>query len=392
MTRKEILSNVRRVLVKVGSAVLTGEDGLDLTIIEQLVDDIAALRERGCQVILVSSGAIASGKHRLGIEGKLKSIPQKQAAAAVGQGRLMRVYSNAFGKHGLFVGQVLLTMSDITDRKRFLNIRNTLFTLLEWGVITIINENDTVAVDEIKFGDNDNLAAMVANIAEAHLVINLTSTEGLFDRNPSDSKKAKLIPLVTECTPEIEAVATDEGTSVGRGGMKSKVLAAKKVTAFGIPYIIAAGRHPGVLREILDGKETGTLFLPMENHFSSRKYWIAFTLRARGRIFIDEGAKTALVEEGKSLLPSGVTQVEGDFALGDPVTCVDPAGNPIAKGLVNYSADEIRKIMGLKTAKIEQVLGYKDYDEIIHRDNLAVVAKQTLKPKTDERAVLSPSS
>ncbi len=392
MTRKEILSNVRRVLVKVGSAVLTGEDGLDLTIIEQLVDDIAALRERGCQIILVSSGAIASGKHRLGIEGKLKSIPQKQAAAAVGQGRLMRVYSNAFGKHGLFVGQVLLTMSDITDRKRFLNIRNTLFTLLEWGVITIINENDTVAVDEIKFGDNDHLAAMVANIAEAHLVINLTSTEGLFDRNPNDSKKAKLIPLVTECTAEIEAVATEEGTSVGRGGMKSKVLAAKKVTAFGIPYIIAPGRHPGVLQEILDGKERGTLFLPMENHFNSRKYWIAFTLRARGRIFIDEGAKTALVEDGKSLLPSGVTQVEGDFALGDPVTCVDPSGNPIAKGLVNYSADEIRKIMGLKTAKIEQVLGYKDYDEVIHRDNLAVVAKQPLKPKPDGRAALSPSS
>ncbi|MCX5838074.1 MAG: glutamate 5-kinase, partial [Deltaproteobacteria bacterium] len=177
MTRKGQLVNVRRILVKVGSAVLTGEDGLDLQVIEQLVADIAALRERGCQVVLVSSGAIASGKHRMGIEGKLKSIPQKQAAAAVGQGRLMRVYSNAFGKHGLFVGQVLLTMSDITDRKRFLNIRNTLFTLMAWGVITIINENDTVAVDEIKFGDNDHLAAMVANIVEAHLVINLTSTD-----------------------------------------------------------------------------------------------------------------------------------------------------------------------------------------------------------------------
>ena len=194
MTRKETLAHVRKILVKVGSAVLTGEDGLDLTIIEQLVADIAALRERDYQVVLVSSGAIASGKHRLGIPGKLKSIPQKQAAAAVGQGRLMRVYSNAFGKHGLFVGQVLLTMSDITDRKRFLNIRNTLFTLLEWGVITIINENDTVAVDEIKFGDNDHLAAMVANLIEAHLVINLTSTEGLYDQNPTESKKAKLIP------------------------------------------------------------------------------------------------------------------------------------------------------------------------------------------------------
>ncbi len=382
MTRKEYLAGVRRILVKVGSAVLTGEDGLELDIIEQLVADIAALRERGFQVVLVSSGAIASGKHRMGIEGKLKSIPQKQAAAAVGQGRLMRVYSNAFGKHGLFVGQVLLTMSDITDRKRFLNIRNTLFTLMDWGVITIINENDTVAVDEIKFGDNDHLAAMVANVIEAHLVINLTSTEGLYDQNPSATKKAKLIPIVTELTPEIEAVATEEATPVGMGGMKSKVQAAKKVTASGIPYIIAPGRRTGILQEILDGKETGTLFLPSTEHLNSRKYWIAFTLRSRGRIFIDEGAKEAIVRDGKSLLPTGVTQVEGDFVLGDPVSCVDALGNTIAKGLVNYSADEIRKIMGLKTAKIEQVLGYKDYDEIVHRDNLAVTAEPGARPKS----------
>ncbi len=379
MTRKEHLAHVRRILVKVGSAVLTGEDGLDLNVIEQLVGDIAALRERGYQIILVSSGAIASGKHRMGIEGRLKSIPQKQAAAAVGQGRLMRVYSNAFGKHSLFVGQVLLTMSDITDRKRYLNIRNTLFTLLEWGVITIVNENDTVSVDEIKFGDNDQLAAMVANICEAHLVINLTSTEGLYDQNPSESKKAKLIPLVTEITPEIESAATEEATPVGMGGMKSKVQAAKKVTASGIPYIIAPGRRAGVLLEIMDGKETGTLFLPPAEHLNSRKYWIAFTLRSRGRLVIDDGAKEALIRDGKSLLPSGVTQVEGDFALGDPVTCVDASGNVIAKGLVNYRADEIRKIMGLKSSRIEQVLGYKDYDEVIHRDNLAVTAAQGRK-------------
>jgi glutamate 5-kinase len=381
MMRKETFANVRRILVKVGSAVLTGEDGLDLQIIEQLADDIAVLRERGFQVILVSSGAIASGKHRMGIPGKLKSIPQKQAAAAVGQGRLMRVYSNAFGKHGLFVGQVLLTMSDVTDRKRFLNIRNTLFTLLEWGVITIINENDTVAVDEIKFGDNDHLAAMVANIVEAQLVINLTSTEGLYDRNPADSKKAKLISLVTDFTPEIEAAATEEATPVGMGGMKSKVLAAKKVTAFGIPYVIAPGRRLGVLQEIMDGKEIGTLFLPMSDHLNSRKYWIAFTLRARGRLFIDQGAEDALVGDGKSLLPSGITQVEGDFDLGDPVTCVNAAGTPLAKGLVNYGSDEIRKIMGMKTTKIEQVLGYKDYDEVIHRDNLAVIVQPGGKSK-----------
>ncbi|MCE5263024.1 MAG: glutamate 5-kinase [Deltaproteobacteria bacterium] len=382
MTRKAQLANVRRVLVKVGSAVLTGEDGLDLNIVEQLVADIASLRERGIQVILVSSGAIASGKHRMGIEGKLKSIPQKQAAAAVGQGRLMRVYSNAFGKHSLYVGQVLLTLSDIIDRKRFLNIRNTLFTLLEWGVIPIINENDTVAVDEIKFGDNDNLAAMVANEVEAHLVVNLTSTEGLYDRNPAtDCRKAKFLSVVTEITPEIEACATEEATPVGMGGMKSKVQAAKKVTASGIPYIIAPGRRPNVLQEIMDGKETGTIFLPPAEHLNSRKYWIAFTLRSRGRLFIDSGAREAVLREGKSLLPSGVTQVEGDFVLGDPVTCIDESGNAIAKGLVNYSADEVRKIMGLKSSRIEQVLGYKDYDEVIHRDNLAVIAPHPEKTK-----------
>jgi glutamate 5-kinase len=248
-------------------------------------------------------------------------------------------------------------------------------------VIAIINENDTVSVDEIKFGDNDHLAAMVANLMEAHLVINLTSTEGLYDQNPAESKKAKLIPLVTEITPEIEAAATEEGTPVGLGGMKSKILAAKKVMAFGIPYIIAPGRRQGVLQEIIDGKETGTLFLPMQDHLNSRKYWIAFTLRSRGRLLLDEGAAAALIADGKSLLPSGVTQVEGDFSPGDPVTCVDPAGNAIAKGLVNYSADEMRKIMGLKTAKIEQVLGHKDYDEVIHRDNLAVMIQMNGKAK-----------
>jgi glutamate 5-kinase len=381
MTRKEQLGSVKRIIVKVGSAVLTGENGIDLEIIEQLAADMAALRAQGFHVIFVSSGAIASGKHRLGIEGKLKNLPQKQAAAAIGQGRLMRVYSNAFGKHGLFVGQVLLTMSDITDRKRFLNIRNTLFQLLEWGVIPIINENDTVAVDEIKFGDNDNLAAMVAHIVEAQLVVNLTSTSGLYDQNPSSSKKAKLISLVTEITDEIENAASDEGTSAGTGGMKSKVLAARKVISFGTPYIIAPGKRPGILQEIMGGKEIGTLFLPASDHLNSRKYWIAFTLRSRGRLTVDDGAKSALLQDGKSLLPSGITHVDGDFASGDAVSCVDAAGNTIARGLVNYSSEDIKKIMGLKSSQIEQALGYKDYDEAIHRDNLAVTVLPNGKPK-----------
>ncbi len=380
MVRKEILSNVKRVLVKIGSAVLTGEDGLDLQIIEQLVDEIAQLTKQGRQIVIVTSGAIASGKHRMGIAGKLKSMPQKQAAAAIGQSRLMRVYSNSFGKYGLYIAQILLIMSDLIDRKRFLNVRNTLTTLMDWGVIAIINENDTVAVDEIKFGDNDHLAAMITNIIDADLMINLTSTEGLFDQSPTSSKKAKLITLVKEITEEIEKAATDETTDVGLGGMKSKVIAAKQVTASGIPYIIAPGKRKGVLHDIFAGKEIGTLFLPASEHMSSRKSWIAFTLKSRGKLFIDDGAKTALIEEGKSLLPSGVTDVEGEFCIGDPVTCVDKEGTQLAKGLVNYGSAEIKKIMGLKSSRIEQVLGYKDYDEIIHRDNLAVIKDQR-KPK-----------
>ncbi|HVO67749.1 MAG TPA: glutamate 5-kinase [Syntrophales bacterium] len=373
MVRKTILANIKRVLIKIGSAVLTGENGLDLQIIEQLVDEMAQLTKEGYQIVIVTSGAIASGKHRMGITGKLKSMPQKQAAAAIGQSRLMRVYSNSFGKYSIFVAQILLTMSDLTDRKRFLNVRNTLSTIVDWGVIPIINENDSVAVDEIKFGDNDHLAAMITKIIDGQLMINLTSTEGLYDRSPSKSKKAKLITLVKEFTEEIESAATDETTEVGLGGMKSKVIAAKAVTASGIPCIIAPGKKKGVLHDIFAGKEIGTLFLPAREYLSSKKYWIAFTLKSQGKLFLDEGAKKALIEEGKSLLPSGVTDVEGDFSIGDPVTCVDMEGTQLAKGLVNYSSSDIRKIMGLKTSKIEQVLGYKDYDEIIHRDNLAVI-------------------
>ena len=370
--RKSTLQHVKKVIIKIGSAVLTGEDGLDLQIIEQLVDEIAELTKQGYQIVVVTSGAIASGKHRMGIAGPLKSMPQKQAAAAIGQGRLMRVYSNAFGKHSLYVAQILLTMSDLTDRKRFLNVRNTLSTLMEWGVIAIINENDSVAVDEIKFGDNDHLAAMIANITEAHLLINLTSTDGLYDKNPALSKKAKVIPLVEDITDEIEAAATADTSSVGMGGMKSKVMAARKVTAFGIPYIIVPGKEKGILQAVMAGKDKGTLFLPKSEHLTSRKCWIAFTLRSRGKLIIDEGASAAICEHGKSLLPSGIIGVEGNFDVGDPVTCVDQNGAQRAKGLVNYGSQEIQKIMGLKSSKIEQVLGRKDYDEVIHRDNMAV--------------------
>ncbi len=369
--RREVLINVKKVLIKIGTGVLTRKDGLDLGIIDHLVEQIAKLRESGYQVVIVTSGAIASGRHRLGLT-KLKSMPEKQAAAAIGQGRLMRVYSNAFGKHKLYVAQILLTMSDLIDRRRFINVRNTLSKLLEWGIIPIINENDTVAVDEIKFGDNDQLAAMMANLMEADLLVNLTNTEGLYDRNPSKGKRARLIKLVSNITQEIEHAATAESDTVGMGGMRSKVLAAKKVTACGIPYIIASGKRQSVLEEIFSGKETGTLFLPLKECLTSREYWIAFTLRSRGKLYLDDGAKNAILKRGKSLLPSGITRVEGEFKIGDPVICLDQEERLLAKGLVNYSSNEIRKIQGLKSSKIEQVLGYKHYDEVIHRDNMAV--------------------
>lgn len=382
--RRQTLSNVKKVLIKIGTGVLLGKDGLDLNVIEQLVDEIAELTKKGYQIVVVSSGAIASGMPWVGVKTYrntlLQCIPQKQAAAAIGQGRLMRIYSNAFGKHELVVAQILLSMGDLTDRKRFLNVRNTLSTLMEWRVIPIINENDTVAVDEIKFGDNDDLAAMMANIIGAQLLINLTNTKGLYDRNPAGAKKARLIPLVKEITDEIEAAATAEADPVGMGGMKSKVIAARKVTAFGIPYIIAPGKIKGILRDIFAGKETGTLFLPMNEHMKSRKYWIAFTLRSRGKLILDDGAKKAIINQGTSLLPSGVIKVEGDFHEGDTVTCVDIDATPLAKGLVNYSSSDINKIKGLKTSRIQQVLGNKPYDEIIHRDNMAVT-KQGKKQK-----------
>jgi glutamate 5-kinase len=371
--RQKIIEGAKKILVKVGSAVLTGNDGLDLDVITSLVEQMTTLVKSGHTVVLVTSGAIVSGKHRLKLTDKLKSIPEKQAAAAVGQGRLMRVYSKAFEKNGLYVAQILLTLSDLTDRRRFLNIRNTLSTLMEWKAVPIINENDTVAVDEIKFGDNDHLAAMIANIIDADLFVILTTTDGLFDKNPAASKKARLIPLVKKITPDIEAMATEETSSSGTGGMKSKIMAAKKVTAIGIPCIIAPGKRNDVLTDIMAGKEIGTLFLPRSEKLNSKKYWIAFTLKSKGRLVIDEGAEKALLEKGKSLLPSGVTDVEGNFNPGDAVSCVNRGGTLLAKGLANYGSEDIKKIKGLKTSQISQILGYKDYDEVIHRDNLVVI-------------------
>ncbi|MCF8054522.1 MAG: glutamate 5-kinase [Deltaproteobacteria bacterium] len=374
--RESLITRAKTFIIKIGSGVIAGEDGLDLQIIDQLVEEVARETEKGRKAIIVTSGAIASGKHRLGITSKLSSMPEKQAAAAIGQGRLMRVYSTTFGKHGKFVGQMLLTASDLTEnRKRYLNIRHTILTLLEWNVIPIINENDTVAVDEIKFGDNDNLAAMIAQLVHVDLVINLTSIDGLYTQNPNKSDKALLIPTIRGLGNDEEYVATDETSDVGTGGMRSKIIAARKVVTSGIPYIIANGKRQGIIHDIFAGKPVGTLFQPLKEHLNCRKSWIAFSLKPSGKVVVDDGAAQAILQKGKSLLPSGVVGLEGLFHVGDAVLCVDKRGKTIGRGLVSYGSEEVKRIMGLKTSQIEEVLGHKDYDEIIHRDNMVTAAE-----------------
>lgn len=372
--RKEIISRVRRVVVKVGSGVLTKDFDLNTEVVNQLAGDICRLlQEKGVEVLLVSSGAIASGLKKVGLTRHPNDIPKKQATAAVGQGRLIMEYEKAFERHRRKAAQVLLTMDDLSNRRRYLNARNTLYTLLSWDIIPVINENDTVVVNEIKFGDNDTLAAMITHLMDADLLINLTDIDGLYDKDPRVNSDARLFPLVTTIDRTLEKAACKIPGAVGTGGMYSKVQAAKKVTISGIPMIIANGLVSGVLRKIFEGEEIGTLFLPGKQRMTSRKCWIAFTLKPKGVITVDQGARRAIVEQGKSLLPAGVLDVKGNFGIGDPVKCVDVDQKPIATGLVNYTAADIRAMMGLKTDQIEERLGYKYYDEVIHRDNLVVI-------------------
>jgi glutamate 5-kinase len=373
--RKAIFDKSRRVVIKVGSAVLTdSEQGLDHGRIERLAADMASIMSRGIEVILVSSGAIAAGLAKLGLK-KTKNMPLslKQASAAIGQSGLMWAYEKTFATHGQKVAQVLLTRDDLSNRTRFLNARNTIQTLLDYGVVPIINENDTVSVDEIKFGDNDSLSGMVVHLADADLLIILSDIDGLYTADPKLDPSAMLIPLVEKITAEVERGAGDARTTLGTGGMRSKLLTAKKVAAYGVPMVIVNGKKAGVLRGLFEGKEVGTLFLPRKERQESRKHWIAYTVSSKGRIVIDDGGREALVNKGKSLLPGGIVKVEGNFKIGDCVTCVDRRGNPFARGLVKYSSADLERIRGLKTAQIASVLGYKDYDEVIHRDDLVIL-------------------
>ncbi|MEW6001472.1 MAG: glutamate 5-kinase [Nitrospirota bacterium] len=361
-------------VIKIGSNILADEkEGLNTKRISSLAQEIAELHNSGNNVVVVSSGAIAAGMRKLCLKERPRDIKLKQAAAAVGQSALMWAYERSFEDYGKKVAQVLLTKDDFSDRRRYINSKNTLTTLLSYDVIPIINENDTVATDEIKFGDNDHLASLVAGLIEAERLIILSDVDGLYTKDPKRYPDARIIEYVSEITPEFEENAKGAGSIVGTGGMYSKLLAAKRAMKQGITVHIINGRKEGFLRSLMRGKRVGTIFRPKEERLSLRKGWIAYSSRPKGSIIIDDGAKGAIISGGKSLLPSGIISVEGDFEIGDAVYCLDTKGNRIAKGLTNYSFLEIEKIKGKKTSEIEKTLGYKYSDEVIHRDNLVLL-------------------
>jgi len=370
--RNKHIKRAKRLVVKVGSAVVTGADGRS-SIFERLGAELRLLKDSGVEAVVVSSGAIALGMKRLGLSARPASIPERQAVAAVGQGSLMSSYDAAFGRHGLLAAQVLLTHDDLANRKRFLNARNTLTTLLRLSIVPVINENDTVATDELKFGDNDALSALVTNLVEADLLVILTDIDGLYDKDPKQDASAVKLGLVED----VDALNLDrlsvEAGRFGTGGIVSKCEAARKAAHYGVPTIIADGMTDGILGRIMACEDAGTLFLPKEDRLTSRKHWIAFSTRPSGRLFVDDGAKDALLKKGKSLLPSGIKDVDGTFEAGEVVHCVDMSGMEFARGVANYSSQEIRRIKGIKTGEVESVLGYKVYDEVIHRDNLVVL-------------------
>ena len=366
--------NVRRIVVKVGSGVLTDENGLNVKAIRSISSQICRLIGHGIEVILVTSGAMASGFRKVGLKKRPDEIPQRQAVAAVGQAGLMMEYEKAFERFHIKVAQILLTNDDLNHRERYLNARNTIHALLSWAVVPIINENDTVAVEEIKFGDNDNLSAMITLLMDADILINLSDIDGLFTKDPRLFQNAELIPVVAAINKSIERIANDIPGALGTGGMLSKIKAAKKVTAAGIPMIIAKGEKPNILLRLFSGEKHGTVFVPKKKRLASRKCWIAFSLKPKGVIIIDDGAATAILKKGKSLLPGGIVDVQGEFQVGAAVAFGGKGGEILGTGLVNYNAADIRKIMGHRSSMIKDRLGYKPYDEIIHRDNLAVTA------------------
>ena len=373
-TTKTVLTGCRRIVVKVGSSLVTNQGaGLDLNALGNWARQIAALNGSGHEVVLVSSGAIAEGMQRLGWGTRPSSIHELQAAAAVGQMGLVQAYESCFRKHDLHAAQVLLTHADLADRERYLNARATLTTLLNLRVIPIINENDTVVTDEIKFGDNDTLGALVTNLIDADALVILTDQSGLYTADPRKNPDATLVSFATAGDAELEGMAGGAGSSIGRGGMLTKILAAKRAAHSGAHTVIASGHEPDVLLRLFQGVAIGTLLTAPTLKLAARKQWLAGHLQVAGRIVLDEGAIRALRSEGKSLLPIGVKQVVGKFNRGAVVACVSEKGDDVARGLINYNSDEARRIAGHASQKIEALLGYGGDTEIIHRDNLVLL-------------------
>ncbi len=374
MISRATLPQTRRWVVKIGSALLTRDgQGLDRDILAPWVEQMAARRLAGHDIVLVSSGAVAEGMARLGLRSRPKSLPELQAAAAIGQMGLVRHYEACFQRHGLHTAQVLLTHDDLADRRRYLNARSTLCTLLRMQVVPVINENDTVATDELRFGDNDTLAALVANLIEAELLILLTDQDGLFDRDPRRNPGAHLINQTQVDNPQLDTAAGGSGSVQGTGGMVTKVRAARLAARSGAATIIAPGRGPDVLTRIGAGEAVGTLLIPAQGPEAARKQWLAGHLQPRGRLTLDAGAVQALREQGKSLLAVGVKAVHGTFRRGEVVACLDEQWREVARGLINYDAEETARIMGQPSGRFETILGYQEEKELIHRDNLVLV-------------------
>jgi glutamate 5-kinase len=373
--RNQVLDSARLVVIKVGSAVLTSEQGLDLRVVNRLVDQLAALHDQGREVILVSSGAVAAGRSFLFTAREQLSLPEKQAAAAVGQSRLMHSYDEAFERYNKVTAQILLTRDDLRSRHRFLNARNTFATLLENGVIPVVNENDTVVVRELKFGDNDLLASLLLNVVKADLFISLTTAEGVYSGNPELSSQATRYECI-EDIKEIDIHTTCQGTSrSGSGGMHSKLLSARRASQLGVPTLIVSGKVPFVLEKVFAGQDLGTWIIPEGRAIPRRKYWLAYNLDPLGELVVDAGARDALILRGKSLLPIGVRAVRGCFEPGDLVRILGPNGEELGVGLSNFSSEDLSKICGCKTSDIEDILQAPAvHSEAVHRDNLLLDA------------------
>jgi glutamate 5-kinase len=383
-TDQRLIDDARRVVIKIGSNVLTTPTGLDEARIGHLATQIGALIDGGREAVIVSSGAIAAGFRRLGLQAPPRTIPEKQAAAAAGQASLIEAWDRALGRAGYQAAQILLTSEDLRVRRRYVNAHNTLFTLLEWGLVPVINENDTVVVAEIKFGDNDTLAARVTSVSEADLLVILTDIDGLYTNDPRQREDAELIPLVDQVTPELLGLASAAPGAVGRGGMRSKISAGAAVARGGRPTVITSGLIPEVLSDLFAGRGRGTLIRPIAERLSHRKQWID-ALSPRGKIVVDDGAARAIISNGKSLLPVGIVAVAGDFAAGSPVDVVDGGDRRLARGLVRYRSGEVRQIMGCRSHEISGVLQRPGCDDVvIHRDDLVLV--ENGQPEADEPA------